>query len=233
MLVDRARLVVRRQIAVQLQRAVSFDQHSGFLAALAHHLDDVPARLRIQSARQHPHPAPAFFSGAVFLRHGADDGAVRPVARRKLDLRAVGDLAWLRARALFSLAPLWSKTALTAGMGADGDVRALDWCDLSGRDAGCRLAYFCGPCHSAQSGTRAAPGADLHRPDGGLRAAGKPGHHRAVDAPAETLARRPGWRQPAGSAGRTWRTQRQWVCLLLLLIFRPNGAAVWWPVSAR
>ena len=35
--------------------------------------------------------------GPAFLRHAADHGAVRPVARRKLDVRVVGHPAWLRA----------------------------------------------------------------------------------------------------------------------------------------
>ena len=48
-----------------------------------------------------PHPAAAISPAAVLLRHAADDGAVRPVARRQLDLCAVGHAARL-ARSWFA-----------------------------------------------------------------------------------------------------------------------------------
>ena len=99
-----------------------------------------------------PHPAAAFSSAAVLLRHAADDGAVRPVARRQLEFCVVGRAARLRAGGLLAVAPLWPGIAVAARMGADGDVRAADRRDLPRRDAGSRLAYFSGACRCAQSG---------------------------------------------------------------------------------
>ncbi len=48
---DRTWPVVRRAAAVQFRRTVPFDEHPGFLAALAHDADAVPPRLRVSSAR--------------------------------------------------------------------------------------------------------------------------------------------------------------------------------------
>ena len=103
-----ARPPVRRQAAVQFQRAVPLDQHSGFLAALAHDADDVPARLS-SSIRW---PTARIVHGrfrlcAVFRRDAADDGAVRPVAWRELDLRVVGALHGCALVFVLALAPLW------------------------------------------------------------------------------------------------------------------------------
>ncbi len=180
-----------------------------------------------------PHPAPAISPAAVLLRHAADDGAMRPVARRQLELCAVGRAARFGARRLLVVAPSWSAIARIARLGADGDAGAADRNHFPRRHAGCRLAYLSGPCRSAQSRARLAPRAGFHRSAAGLPAAGEPGHHRAVDAPATPVARSPGRDRLAGAVDRTWRTQRQWIRLFLFLTGRPDGAAALRRVSAR
>ncbi len=100
-------------------------------------------------------------------------------------------------------------------------------------NARCGLAYLSGLAvpPNLQGSRHLAP--VVHRAAGRVPAAGEPGHHRTVDAPAEALARRPGRHRPAGALDRTWRTQRQWICLLQLLSRRRSGDAAWRPVSAR
>ena len=62
--------------------------HHRFLAALAHHAVAVPARLPLHSARRQPHGAARATSTC------GHDAARRAVARRGLDLRRLGRVAW-------------------------------------------------------------------------------------------------------------------------------------------
>ena len=59
-----------------------------FLAALAHHASTLPARLPLHPARRKPRAA-----AAPLRQSDGHDAAVRPVARRSVDLRGLGRLA--------------------------------------------------------------------------------------------------------------------------------------------
>ena len=146
---DRARPSVRRQAAVQFQRTVPFDQHPGFLAALAHHADGVPARLFVSIRWSTSRILPRRLSAAVFRRHGADHVALRPSARPKLDLRAMAER---RTAAPWSFTRSWRRYGprlpSLAGWVADGNLRLADRCDLPRRDGGGRLEHLSGPGHA-------------------------------------------------------------------------------------
>jgi D-alanyl-lipoteichoic acid acyltransferase DltB (MBOAT superfamily) len=155
-----------------------------------------------------PYRAAALFSCAVFRRDASDHGTVRTVAWRELDLRVVGNHAWLRAGALFAVAPPWSAAAVPARMGVDRHFRASDQRDIPCRNAGCRVACLSGPGHPAGSQPRAAPVADLCGRAVCVSGAGQSGHHRVVDATAAAGPRRFAGYRRAAVADRVGRPGR-------------------------
>ncbi len=169
----------------------------------------VPARLRLRPAVQRQDRPAAPSAGPAFHRDAADHGAVRTVARRELDLRAVGHAA----RRALVVVSLWRRHGprlpCAARLGADGLVRAADLRDLPrrldrGRDE-----------HLSRPGRAARPrSASSARRRSSLRhlcaflSAGKPGHRRAIDRTAEDRHR--GRARPVGGcySGRAWRPRR-------------------------
>ena len=82
---DRRRDVPRLRDARQFPLPLCGGRLLRFLAALAHHLVELAARLSLHSAGRQPARA-----GAHLHRADGDDAARRPVARRGLDLRRLG-----------------------------------------------------------------------------------------------------------------------------------------------
>ncbi len=110
------------QLPFNFNAPTAFEQHSGFVAALAHDPDDVPARLSVSTARQYESRAPAS-AVAAFCRDDFHHGAVRAVAWAQLDLRAVGHAPWLRAGDRVAMAALWLENAVAARLGHDRGIR--------------------------------------------------------------------------------------------------------------
>ena len=138
---------VRRSAAVQFQRTVPLDQHPGFLAALAHDADDCSCATMC-SIRS---PTCASLGRGTaslqyFGAHAADDGAVRPVARRRAGPSCCGARCTACALVMCSLWRRYGRTpAAGARLGADGAVRAADRRDLPRRLARGGLACLPGP----------------------------------------------------------------------------------------
>ena len=132
---DRHRTAVRHPAPVQLQRAVPRHQHPGLLAALAHDAVALPARLRVHAARRHADRGNPAHRRAVCRGDHADHGAVRPVARRRLELRPVGHDARRRHRVRSRLAaraavtPAWS----SAGQPPSASSCSAAWCSAPRR----------------------------------------------------------------------------------------------------
>ena len=195
--------------AVQFQCAVPLDQHPGFLAALAHDADDVPARLSVSSARQLRASAAAplllqYFAAMIltmalcglwhgpswtFVLWGTLHGCALVVRLAVAPLRLPRCRRWLG----------WALTVvfvlLTGVIFRAGTLEAA-WNIYQG------LAIL--PNLEQRAHLWPIMIAAAVR----VPAAGKPGHRRAVDASAKALARRLGRPRSAGDPHRTRRPGR-------------------------
>ena len=148
-------------------------------------------------------------SAGPALRRDADhDGAVRPVARRELDLRAVGHAARVRAGDRVAVAPARSAAAVPAGLGADRRVRAADLRHLPRRLDRRGREHLPRPCRPAEPRPCPARGADRHCGAVRLPVAGEPGHCRALDGATEDRHRRCARAAGGRYSGRAWRSRR-------------------------
>ena len=116
---DRHRVDVRPAAAGEFPPALSRDRPARVLAALAHLAVELHPRLSLHPARRQP-----AWRGP--LRHGDArlDGPVRPLARRRLDLRGLGPLARHRPRRLPLLAAAQAADAGRARLARHHGVRA-------------------------------------------------------------------------------------------------------------
>src|SRR6185369_3175523 len=99
--------------AGEFQLTLSRSQPRRFLATLAHHSVRLAARLSVRLVRQ-----AAKASLQSLSQRSADNADRRPLARRRLDLRSVGRVAWVRSdfESPLGSTPSQAETKGAAGM---------------------------------------------------------------------------------------------------------------------
>src|SRR5262245_25792178 len=205
---DRSRPALWRPTALQLQRANAIHKPAGLLATLAYDADVVPARLRLPPAVPCRDRAQAPPAGPTLLRHGDHDGAVRSLARPKLDICGVGHAARLRAGSRLAMAPPRTTAAVPARLGDDGRLRTSDLRDLPcGLDTG-RHEHLSRTCRAARSRAYHPRRADYRFGTVRLPAAGEPGHRHAIYRTAQEWHCRRAWARGDRDPGRAWGPRR-------------------------
>src|SRR5262249_40701431 len=91
---DRLGLSPRNSAAEKFRDALPGLQYSAILAAMAYYLHAILARLCISPARRHALGQPTLSRRAAPRRDRRDDGVVRTVARRRMELHRLGHVAW-------------------------------------------------------------------------------------------------------------------------------------------